>query len=60
MKKPKAFKLSEQSLEALAHIVAATGITETAIVERLLIDEAIWLGWLPPTERKNNEQESDN
>ncbi len=52
MKKAKTFKLSSQSLEALSHIVAATGITETAIIEHLLIDEAMWLGWLPPTERK--------
>ncbi len=56
MKKPKAFKLSEQSLDALAHIVAATGITETAIIEHLLVEEAMWMGWLPPTERKDNKQ----
>lgn len=51
VKNPKSFRLSEQALDALEHIVASTGINETAIVERLLIDEAMRFGWVPPTMR---------
>ena len=46
MKKSKSFKLSDQSIDALLLIVSATGITETAIVEYAIANEALRMGYV--------------
>ena len=46
MKKPKSFKLSDQSIDALSLLVSVTGITETAIVEYAIANEALRMGYV--------------
>ena len=46
MKKSKSFKLSDQSIGALSLLVSATGITETAIVEYAIANEALRMGYV--------------
>ena len=60
MKQAKSFRLSDQVADALLFIGESSGINETAIVEKLIFDEALRIGWIPPTLRRSNALENKN